>query len=183
MATVKAYHSVPKELHAVLPRVAPKFSTRQCPGEKPKPPPKSDYYMGPPWRLMLDDAKLFFEHAPYLGNICTPLWLEGDVKFASGSLAEFYPSSGNIWAMTLHLFLIIAQSSFLFSLLFVSYFPFPVFLAYICIFILVNQLACWKINGSFSGMGTLESTRFPECRHWKDHSDERWIFLNGVSVG
>lgn len=183
MPKVTAYHSLPKDLHAVLPKVSSRFNAQQKPGGKREPLLKSDYYMGPPWRLMLDDAKLFLQNCPYLLNICTPLWQKDGAGYPSGDLAELYPSWGNMWAMALHVFLIAIQSSFLFSLLFVAYLPFPVLLGYIGAFVAVNQLACWQLNGSFSGVGTMESTKFPECSQWKPHANEKWIYLNGVSVG
>lgn len=182
MPQVTIYHSIPKDLHAVKPKVSNQFSVRLSPGEKPKTPRKPDYYNGPPWRLLVDDTVLFFKHAFYLKNIVMPFWQEGDVRFPSGHLDELYPSLGNINAMVLHFFLIVIQSFFLLSLIFAAYFPFPVFLAYVVTFVTVNQLACWMLNGSMPG-GALESTNFPECSEWEQHPDEQWIFLNGVAVG
>lgn len=132
----------------------------------------------------MDDTILFFKNFSYLKNIVLPLWQDPNdgQSYPSGYLDELYPSAANIHDIVLHSFLIIIQSAFLFSLLFIAAFPFPLFMAYVGVFITVNNLACRKLNGSMQD-GQLESTDFPECAEWGEHKDEKWMFLNGVAVG
>ncbi|KAK2609821.1 hypothetical protein N8I77_003300 [Diaporthe amygdali] len=179
---VKVYHSLPRDLHAVQPKLSPYISLNQTPGEKCKTPRKPDYYTGAPWRLLLDDSILFLRNFSYLKNIVLPLWNDSGRKFSSGHLDELFPSLGNIHDITFHAILIVAQSAFILSLPFLAALPFPLLFGYIGVFIVVNQLACWRLNGYMPG-GVLESTYFPESKNWEPHPDEQWVFLNGVAVG
>lgn len=185
MQRVKVYHSLPKDLHEIQPKVSDIYSLSLGPGKKRSATRKPDYYTGPPWRLMWDDTILFFKHFFYLKNIVMPLWQDprdGQPSYPSGDLDELYPSSANMKAIVLHSFLIVIQSIFLISLLFAAAFPFPLLAAYVGIFVTVNNLTCRILNGSVP-VGGLESTHFPECDEWNQDPDERWVFLNGVAVG
>lgn len=183
MRPVKVYHSLPKDLHAIQPKISTLYSVKLAPDEKPKPPRKPDYYTGAPWTLFRDDMILFFQNFFYLKNIVLPLWVENDGRpFPSGPLDELYPSLNNIHDIVFHTILIITQSAFLLSFPFLAALPFPVVLAYIGIFVAVNEVACWRLNGSLPG-GVLRSSISPEANGWDEHDDEEWIFLNGVAVG
>lgn len=183
MRPVKVYHSLPKDLHAVQPKISTQFSVRLAPDEKAKPPKKPEYYNGPPWTLFKDDIILFFQNIFYLKNIVFPLWGENPGRpFPSGPLDELYPSLSNIHDIVFHIILIITQSAFFLSMPFLAALPFPVFLAYVILFVAVNEVVCWRLNGSLPG-GVLCSSDFPECKEWEEHPDEEWVFLNGVAVG
>lgn len=182
MGKVKVWHSLPRDLHAVQPKLSPQFSVSLASGEKSKTWRKPDYYTGAPWRLLLDDSILFFKNFFYLKNIVLPLWNKDGRAFPSKHLDELYPSLGNIHDIIFHSILIITQSAFILSLPFLAAVPFPVLFGYIGIFIAVNQLACWRLNGHMP-KGVLESTYFPESEYWEPRPDEQWVFLNGVAVG
>ncbi|KKY29644.1 hypothetical protein UCDDA912_g10440 [Diaporthe ampelina] len=182
MGKVKVWHSLPRDLHAVQPRLSPKFSASLASGEKSKTWRQVDYYTGAPWQLLLDDSILFLQNFFYLKNIVLPLWNASGRAFPSGYLDELYPSLGNIHDIVFHSILIVTQSAFILSLPFLAALPSPVLFGYIGIFVAVNQLACWRLNG-YMPRGVLNSTNFPECKDWKIHQREQWVFLNGVAVG
>lgn len=180
---VTVWHSLPRDLHPVQPRLSAKFSAPLASGEKPKTWRQADYYTGAPWRLLWDDSILFLQNFFYLQDIVLPLWNTGGGRlFPSGYLDELYPSWGNIHDIVFHSILIVTQSAFLLSLPFLAALPFPVLFGYAGIFVAVNQLACWRLNG-YMPKGVLNSTVFPECKDWKIHKNEQWVFLNGVAVG
>ncbi|KAF5505182.1 hypothetical protein CGCS363_v004140 [Colletotrichum siamense] len=172
---------------------------------------KPDYYTGAPWKLIRDDAILFVRNIPYLLGIVLPLFEKPPTRsfdiertddqgfsinrlrrqfeafaqryFHSGPLDELYPSFANIYDMTFHLILIIAQSTFLLSLPFLSFFSFNLVVAYIIGFVTLNYFVCYALNG-YMPDGYIQSTDFPEASLWdEEHNKEQWIFLNGVAVG
>ncbi|KAF9880093.1 hypothetical protein CkaCkLH20_02047 [Colletotrichum karsti] len=174
---------------------------------------KPDYYTGSPWKLAKDDAILFFKNILYLPGIVFPLWSRppqrsfdidsraGDQSgfiiarlrrqfevyaqqyFHSGPLDELYPSFANFYDVTFHFILIIAQSAFLLSIPFLSFFSFNLVVAYIIGFTVLNYVVCYGLNGYLPD-GYIQSTDFPEASLWDEqHKKEQWIFLNGVAVG
>ncbi|GJC94547.1 hypothetical protein ColKHC_03373 [Colletotrichum higginsianum] len=103
--------------------------------------------------------------------------------FHSGHMDELYPSWNNIYDITFHMILIVAQSSFLMSLAFLSVFSFNLFVAYVGAFVAVNYAACFALNGWMPD-GYIMSKQTPATAQWReDHAEEEWIFLNGVAVG
>lgn len=182
MGKVKVWHSLPRDLHTVQPTVSPEFSAKLASGEECKTWRQVDYYTSAPWKLLLDDSILFLQNFFYLKNIVLPLWNGNGRAFPSKDLDELYPSLANIHDIVFHSILIVTQSAFILSLPFLAALPFPVLFGYVGIFIAVNQLACWRLNG-YMPDGVLESTEFPECKDWEPHEHEQWVFLNGVAVG
>ncbi|EFQ33990.1 hypothetical protein CGRA01v4_12481 [Colletotrichum graminicola] len=111
-----------------------------------------------------------------------------DPFFPSGEMDELYPSVGNLISLTAHGILIVAQVSFLVSIPFVASLPFNVVIPYILGFIALNYFVCMPLNaGTSNGMLTSQHDRWEEARHWdslrNDDYREKWIFLNGISVG
>ncbi|PVH69059.1 hypothetical protein DL98DRAFT_626973 [Cadophora sp. DSE1049] len=134
-------------------------------------------FTGSPWALFISDALLFLRWIPYLPNIAIPLY-----PWPSGDLDELYPSLPNIFDIALHAILFAMQATFIVSLLFLTHLPFFLYVAYIWIFILLNTMVCWLLNGKIPN-GGLKSTEDYQSRAWARHEDECWIFLNGVAVG
>ncbi|KAK6221272.1 hypothetical protein QIS74_04840 [Colletotrichum tabaci] len=107
-----------------------------------------------------------------------------DPYFLSGEMDELYPSIGNLICLSAHGFLVVAQLMFLLSLPWVATLPFSVVLPYAVAFVTLNYIVCIPLNaGTNKGMLTSQDEFWPESRHWEKHDNERWIFLNGVSVG
>jgi hypothetical protein len=134
-------------------------------------------YTGSPWKLLRSDLWLVFYWSPYLVDIFLPLW-----SCPSGDMDELYLSAGNIRDIGLHLILIIAQVAFLISLLFLSIFPFSLYITYFVAFLVLNKGACFLLNGTIPDEG-LRSAEDNYSNSWEPHDDERWIFLNGIAVG
>ncbi|KZL77842.1 hypothetical protein CT0861_02733 [Colletotrichum tofieldiae] len=103
--------------------------------------------------------------------------------FHSGPMDELYPSWNNIRDITFHMILMVTQSAFLLSLPFLTVLSFNVFVAYVALFVTINYVACFMLNGWMPN-GFVMSKQFPATAQWReDHADEEWIFLNGVAVG
>ncbi len=134
-------------------------------------------YNGSPWRLFYRDAKLFFKWMHHLPRIVIPLG--NSVRYD-----ELWPGDWvNVFNVALHLYLVVTQICFLVSLPFLIYLPALLFVGYIATFIIVNEAVCYLfLNWGVQG-GIVKSSRFYSDRSWPDHSDEKWIFLNGVAVG
>ncbi|KAJ5006109.1 hypothetical protein K4K48_004932 [Colletotrichum sp. SAR 10_66] len=105
-----------------------------------------------------------------------------DPHYPSGEMDELYPSVGNLICLAAHTVLIATQLAFLLSLPFIATFPFTAVLPYAIAFVTINYLTCIPLNAGVKG-GVLESHQIPESENWVKHENEKWIFLNGVSVG
>ncbi|KAK2010226.1 hypothetical protein LZ32DRAFT_681653 [Colletotrichum eremochloae] len=103
-----------------------------------------------------------------------------DPMYPSGEMDELYPSVGNLICLTAHTVLIGTQLAFLMSLPLLAFFPLQIFLPYFIGFILINYMACVPLNAGCKG-GVLKSRLFRGTE--KEHDDELWLFVNGVSVG
>ncbi|KDN67288.1 hypothetical protein CSUB01_01488 [Colletotrichum sublineola] len=103
-----------------------------------------------------------------------------DPMYPSGEMDELYPSVGNLICLTAHTVLIGTQLAFLMSLPLLAFFPLQIFLPYFIGFILINYMACVPLNAGCKG-GVLKSRPFRGTE--KEHDDELWLFVNGVSVG
>ncbi|CAG7917980.1 unnamed protein product [Penicillium olsonii] len=134
-------------------------------------------YTGSPWQLFVYDIKLFFRNILYLPLMFFPL-----APWPSGPLDEQYPSLTNIFEISLHSILFVAQLGFLISLPLLVYLPVSMFGAYISGVLLVNFAVCRLLNRGIPEDG-LKSTEDEFSQGWKRHDDERWIFLNGICVG
>ena len=135
-------------------------------------------YTGSPTGLLWSDIKLFFYHIFALPSIVVPLG-----PWDSGALDELYPSLANLYAISLHAVLIVAQSLVLLSIPICLCFPIPLstFVMYIIIVYLTNHYICLLLNGK---KPTSESLVELDRRgHSDKHEREQWIFLNGVAVG
>lgn len=148
------------------------FQPSQKGGQAP-PPEERLSFTDEPMKLLWFDTTLFFQLIWYLPNIILPMQPCG-----SGNLDELHLSPANLWAMFLHLLLIILQLGFLFSLPFCIIFPVWSVIIYTTAVLLTNSAICKLLNGSHT---SLMSTT--PLQHRPEHDSERWIFLNGVAVG
>ena len=140
-------------------------------------------YTSSPALLALQDLWLFlrltFTFNGGLPSIILPIY-----PFRSGHLDELYPSARNILAISLHIILILTQSTFLILLLPSLFTGLPIpLLAFtpatvliITGFVIGNNYFCVLLNGT---KRRYKSIVKPE---WEKRN-EKWIFINGVAVG
>ncbi|KAF7507423.1 hypothetical protein GJ744_010482 [Endocarpon pusillum] len=95
----------------------------------------------------------------------------------------------NVRSLLLHVILLITQSLFLLGLVYGLIIPIPasLYLGGIVITLILNYYFCRLLNGDGSPQtSSINLTRYrsenPDAKD-HDHSDECWIFINGVSVG
>jgi hypothetical protein len=133
-------------------------------------------YTQSPLQLLWYDIKLFAGMLYAVLGIIFPL-----VPFGSGPLDELYPSMNNLFDLGFHGIFIVAQLVFLFSLpvlTIIPWIPSGAFVAYIIGFILINKLLFGILNGKkWVHHSNVDLSQYPS------HDDEKWIFINGVSVG
>lgn len=140
------------------------------------------YTADPTW-LALQDVWLFIRItltwplSAGLPSIVFPLY-----PFRSGKLNELYPDRDNLWVLFLHTILVFTQGASLLLLIpsvFVGipFSPTPVFFSVVIALIFGNKYFCILLNGR---RRHYVSRIDPS---WKKFEDERWIFVNGVSVG
>lgn len=130
---------------------------------------------------MWEDAVLFFRITFVLPitagllSIVLPVF-----PLRSGALDELYPSPANIYAITLHTILIIAQLGFIGSLLPLALFGLPVlfYVAYLIGFVVINHAVSGLLNGR-----PRRYVSQVDLSGWPRHDDEKWYFINGVAVG
>jgi hypothetical protein len=131
-------------------------------------------YTGSPTELLRHDiwsALGFFKYLPFIVWPLRPT--------VSNDFCELYPSWQNLWAMFLHLILVLIQLPFVLSVPFWIFVPVPAILAGVAVFFLVNSGLCYLLNGS--QMRYHSDPKYAELK--KEHQSEQWIFLNGVAVG
>lgn len=140
-------------------------------------------YTANPLVLAANDLLLFLQItfirpiAAGVPSCVIPLW-----PAKAGSLDELALTVPNLWAIFLHVILIITQTCFLISLLPLSVVGLPVlYLLYVVGFVSVNKWFSRLINGPRQ-LELFHS--HPDCVKGKPkHEDEEWVFINGVSVG
>lgn len=143
--------------------------------KSPSPHQHSPGYTASPLQLIKADVFTFLCLVPHLLDVIRPL-----TPFPSKEYDELYPkTSGNILSLLQHFILFILQAVFLISLPFTIVFPIGFVALYIGAFLLINKLLCFALNGK---AGTLDSDP-GVLRQLGDHGNEKWIFINGVSVG
>lgn len=130
-------------------------------------------YTGSPLALLWADILLFFTHIFHLPGLFLPLY-----PWPSAELDELYPSLRNLWEITLHVVLTVAQLLFFLSLPFCLLYPLVFVLAYVGGFIVLNRLIGRVLNG---GAPFVKSN--VNLDHLPKHSEEQWIFVNGVAAG
>ncbi|KAK5208618.1 hypothetical protein LTR47_004204 [Exophiala xenobiotica] len=138
-------------------------------------------YTANPLLLIISDLGLFASitftksWSAGLPSIVLPIWPTND-------LDELAVTPGNLWAIFLHVVLIIGQSLFLLSLVPLAFVLLPsLYFPYIIAFVAGNQAVSVLLNGW--RQHTLVSSD-PECvEGWATHPNEKWVFINGVAVG
>ncbi|KFY70541.1 hypothetical protein V499_09089 [Pseudogymnoascus sp. VKM F-103] len=131
-------------------------------------------YTSSPWQLLRSDFITFIHLLPSIFSIITP-WR----PWPTGFHDELYPSPGNIFSIFNHVILFITQGLFILSTPLWLLFPVWMVALYVFVFVLLNRLFCYCLNGS---QGTFESNP-AVLKHLGAHADEEWIFINGVAVG
>jgi hypothetical protein len=128
-------------------------------------------YTSDPWALFFSDIALFVINAWSIPFVVWPF-----TPCNSGRLDELYPSRANIFDLTVHVVLALAQLTFLVSIPLCGFFPVPfsVVILYVIGFLITNYLLCKVLLNGLKP--TLESqadiSHFPDPRE-----DEMWIFL------
>ena len=131
-------------------------------------------YTGSPWELLKHDILTALKFVFYLPYIVWPI-----KPWGSNELCELYPSRANVWAITLHVVLVLMQLPFILSIPLWLFFPVWWVLFCVVMFMLVNKAICFLLNGDKS-----EFPSNPDLAEVKDeHKHEQWLFLNGVAVG
>jgi hypothetical protein len=126
------------------------------------------------WQLFISDIRLFLCHVSYIPSMFSPLH-----PYNSGFLDEFYPTAANIVDITLHCILFVFQLTFLISLPFLLSLPALACVLYIAMVLGSNVLVCHYLNKDIPDDGLVST----EHRHYQPHTDECWIYLNGLCVG
>ncbi|KAK5073293.1 hypothetical protein LTR70_010321 [Exophiala xenobiotica] len=147
-------------------------------------------YTSSPGRLALQDLWLFvritlvWPITDSLPSIVLPFY-----PFRSGPLDELYPSPQNLWALSLHIFLIFTQATFLLLLVPSVLLGLPVPLlgwTPSCILVVVgfvvgNGYFCILLNGTKRRYESITDPEWQEA--WQKRDDEKWVFINGVAAG
>ena len=133
------------------------------------------FYNTAPLGLLLYDIRLVVALLLFLPGIIFPL-----SPFRSAELDELFPSSANLTAIFFHFLYTTAQIAFLIFLFFFVFWARARFvIAYVAVFLLINYTLCnLTLNGRDRFITSdVDTSSFPR------HDNERWIFINGVSVG
>jgi len=147
-------------------------------------------YTSSPVRLALEDLWLFvritfvWPVTKSLPSVVLPFY-----PFRSGPLDELYPSPQNLWALSLHIFLIFTQAAFILLLVPSVFLGLPVPLLSwtpTCIlgvvgFVVGNDYFCILLNGTKRRYESIVDPEWQEA--WQKHDDEKWVFINGVAAG
>lgn len=135
-------------------------------------------YTSNPWKLLLSDILLIFKLAHYIPTVIFPI-------YTTDPLAELYLGNWrNVYDIVFHIVLVVLQTAFLVSLPICFLIPSGLFPAgswvvYVVGFLVANHLVCKGLNGN---QAIFESNK-GLLKGRDEHADERWIFLNGISVG
>ncbi|KAL3479717.1 hypothetical protein BJX99DRAFT_267750 [Aspergillus californicus] len=133
-------------------------------------------YTASPWKLMWEDLLLAFRSAWAIPGLFWPL-----TGYNPDGLDELYPSLGNIGNIAFHAVLSILQIIFLISIPigFACMVPALWITAYVTSFLSANRLLC----DIFLNRGPrVLTSRTPELED-PGHSNEHWIFINGIATG
>ncbi|KAG9241272.1 hypothetical protein BJ878DRAFT_521536 [Calycina marina] len=133
-------------------------------------------YTGSPAQLLRADICNAFRYIGLLPYVMCPVQPKG-----SGKLCELYASNRNIYCIFLHIILVLLQLPFILSVPLWFVMPVPLFwiAGGVVAFWLVNEGICQLLNGK--EMRFMSDPKY--SRGLKEHRNEQWIFLNGVSVG
>lgn len=132
-------------------------------------------YTASPWKLLFSDIVLAVKFSRYIP------WLFYPVDHLSGPIDELSSTVDNLFVIAVHVILFFYQVSFLISLPILGFFfmPVPLFVFYVFMALAINELVCsFTLN---TGPRILHST-LPLAAQ-RNHIHERWIFINGVTVG
>lgn len=157
--------------------MTPQASTATSSGGSKSQPPQqySPGYTASPVQLVKADILTFLYLIPHILDVIRPL-----TPFPSKEYDELYPkTAGNFLSLLQHFVLFLLQAGFLISLPFTIAFPVGFVAIYIGAFLLLNKLLCFALNGK---AGTLDSD-LSVLRELGRFGNEKWIFINGVSVG
>ncbi|KAH0562951.1 hypothetical protein GP486_002484 [Trichoglossum hirsutum] len=132
-------------------------------------------FTGSPFELLWSDIKLFFRVLVYLWGVVVPIY-----PYGSGELDELYPSFDNVKALILHAILIVSQTFFILTIPFWFLYPLPlnVLVVYLVMFWMFNGVICRWLNGD----GKPLTSRVP-MDGWEKREGEKWVFMNGISIG
>ncbi|KAL1635581.1 hypothetical protein SLS56_001633 [Neofusicoccum ribis] len=127
-------------------------------------------YTSDPVQLIWSDLKLLFSVINFLPKLFLPLSKKtGD---------ETYPELGNAVQLVWQITLTIYQTLFLLSLPFCLVLPLGWFLIYAAVAIAACVPIWWIVNGMKHEVHSHE-----DITSEHEHSDEYWLFINGVAVG
>lgn len=130
-------------------------------------------YTDMPWELILIDIWYAIKYSPSLSYVFWPL-------FPAYTFDELRLNVHNIWCMFIHAVLIILQVSFFLSLPMAAFLPVWTTLMTIGAFLSVNWAIC---RFCLNGPSLTYESRPQYTQHHREHPNEQWIFLNGISVG
>ncbi|KAK6860907.1 hypothetical protein PG995_004543 [Apiospora arundinis] len=130
-------------------------------------------YTDMPWKLILLDMWYAIKYSPSLPHVLWPL-------FPTYTFDELRLNVQNMWCMFIHAVLIILQVSFFLSLPMAAFLPGWTTLTAIGVFLSVNWVICRFL---LNGPSLIYKSRPQYALDRKEHQNEQWIFLNGVSVG
>lgn len=136
-------------------------------------------FNGNPLKLAWDDIRLFFYEFFSLPGTILP-WVG---KYPDDELTSNF---WNNYCIVIHGFLVVLQLLFIASVLlapFIPVLPLGFFLLYFFGFLVANYYFCKVfLNGTAAYLESSVDRQI--AGFWKEeHAKERWIFLNGVSVG
>ncbi|GAB1317594.1 DUF676 domain-containing protein [Madurella fahalii] len=131
-------------------------------------------YTDMPWRLMAYDVYYFFKHFWAIPFIVWPL-----SPADSGELSELSFTSKNMYAVAVHVVLVILQLGFIAALPSLVTVPVWTAVAAITLFMSVNRVLANLLNGDRVEYSSDEkyAPALPE------HAHEQWIYINGVAAG
>ncbi|KAL6302978.1 hypothetical protein BKA93DRAFT_735908 [Sparassis latifolia] len=129
-----------------------------------------------PFDLLYADIVLFFQNWRYLPGIVLPL-----TPTPSGPLDELYPSVANLWAISVHVVLIVIEGVYILSIPLSPFFVNAAFIAYSGTVLIIVYMICFLLNKGVSGEFVFSDERLLEGYEKRD--GEVWVFVNGVAVG
>ncbi|KAM4056599.1 alpha/beta-Hydrolase [Hirsutella rhossiliensis] len=131
-------------------------------------------YTDMPTRLLVKDIYYFFVYSWALPRVLSPIGL-----WASGELAELYPSWPNLFCVLVHVILAVFQLFFILALPLAVLLPIWAAAGAVAVFLLLNWLLCKLLNGP----GFIFHSDAKYARERPEHAHEQWVFLNGVTIG
>ncbi|KXX80734.1 hypothetical protein MMYC01_203844 [Madurella mycetomatis] len=131
-------------------------------------------YTDMPWRLMAYDVYYFFKFLWAIPFIVWPL-----SPADSGELSELSFTSKNIYAVAVHVVLVILQLGFIVALPSLVTVPVWTAAAAIALFMLVNRTLASLLNGD--RVEYMSDEKYAPAL--PEHAHEQWIYINGVAAG